>query len=225
MAKAVARKKRAQSKSNNTTWIVGAVVGAVILVLAIVLINLNTGQTRTAPPTSVSTGRTLGQDTAPVTVEIYADFQCPYCARADVTLMQLAPKWVDTGKVKYVYHHFAFIGDESTWASQAAECANDQGKFWDYATYLYDHQQGENRGAFSKDNLKRFAASLNLETAKFNACLDSSEHLDTINSETAQGRARGVRSTPSFFINNQFVEGALSADQFAAVFDSYQPKP
>lgn len=140
-------------------------------------------------------------------------------------LRQIAPQYIDTGKAKVVYHHFAFIGDESIWAAQASECANEQSKFWEYATYLFDHQQGENRGQFSKDNLKRFAGELKLDATAFNGCLDSGKYVDVINNETSQGRARGVNSTPSFFINGGFVQGVLSADQFAAAIDSYQPKP
>lgn len=223
MAKANIRKKRTQSRSGNTLWIIGIIGGAVVLVLALVLINLQARPTPRAPA-QVSAGRVLGQASAPVTIDIYSDFQCPVCRRAELVLRQLAPKYIDTGKAKVVYHNFAFIGQESVWAAQAAECANEQGKFWEYASYVFDHQTGENVGAFSRENLKRFAAELGLDTGTFNACLDSGKHAELIQKELNEGRALGIRATPSFFINGQFIEGLLPADQLAAAIESFLPK-
>lgn len=223
MAKAT-RRKGAQKKQDSTIWIVGAAVAAVALVLILVFINLNSSSGAQTPPSQVSAGRMLGQESAPVLVEEYADYQCPFCARADTVLRQLAPKYIDTGKVKWVFRNFAFIGDESLWAAEAAECANEQGKFWEYNRYLFDHQTGENVGAYTKDNLKRFAQELNLDTAAFNACLDSGRHSALVQAETNEGRARGVNSTPSFFINGRYVRGLLPADQFGLAIDSFLPQ-
>lgn len=68
-------------------------------------------------------------------------------------LQQLAPKYIETGKARIIYRNFPVIGTESEWAAQAAECAADQGKFWEYANYLFTHQGAENSGTFSPDNL------------------------------------------------------------------------
>src|SRR5581483_2395204 len=171
-SKAAARKRRAQKKSNNT-WIIGGIIVAVVVVAALILINLNATRPIISPPSPINAGRVLGQADAPITIDEYADFQCPICRRAELLIRQIAPQYIDTGKVKIVYHNFAFIGAESVQAAQAAECANDQGKFWEYAGYLFDHQTGENVGAFSNANLKQFAQDLNLDTTTFNACLDS----------------------------------------------------
>ena len=137
-------------------------------------------------------------------------------------LHQIAPKYIDTGKAKVVYRNFAAIGAESTWAAEAAECANEQGtgKFWEYANYLFEHQNGENRGAFSKDNLKRFAVELKLDTAKFNPCLDTDKYASQIRDETAQGRSKGVQATPTFIINNKTYPGLLDAGQFSQLLDN-----
>ena len=75
---------------------------------------------------------------------------------------------------------FAFLGQESFWAANAARCAGEQGKFWEYHDYLYNSQRGENQGAFSKNNLKSFAGALNLDGGKFNACLDSEKYSEEI---------------------------------------------
>lgn len=220
MTKAVSRKARAQKKSYTAYWIIGGILVAAALMLALVWINLNAAP---AQPPALSEGRTLGLASAPVTIDEYADFQCPVCGRAESVIRDIAPEYIDTGKVKVVYHNFAFIGQESQWAAQAAECANDQGKFWDYAYYLFDHQTGENVGAFSQANLKNFAAELKLDTAAFNACFDSGKHAELIQKETADAQARGIRATPSFYINGRFYEGLLPASQLTALIDSLQP--
>lgn len=225
MAKSISRASRARKKNNNATWIVGGVIAAAALVLILVFINLNATSTPTRPPAAASAGRVLGQADAPVTIDEYADFQCPICGRAAQTLHQLAPAYIETGKAKVVYHNFAFIGAESEWSAQAAECANDQGKFWDYAYYLFDHQAGENAGAFSQTNLKTFASDLKLDTTAFNACLDSGKHAALIQKEKSEAQALNIRATPSFYVNGRFVEGLLPADQFGALIDSFLPKP
>lgn len=224
MSKSTARKRRAQSSSNSSKWIIGGVIAGAVIVLGLIFVNLMAAPKTPAAPSKTSAGRVLGDPNAPVTIDVYSDFQCPICRRADLTIRALAPKYIDTGKAKVVYHNFAFIGRESTQAALAAECANDQGKFWDYATHLFDNQTGENVGAYSDANLKRFAQDLSLDTAAFNACFDSNKHGDLIARELAEGRALGIQATPSFFINGQFIEGLLSQDQFAAAIDSFIPK-
>src|SRR5581483_11018234 len=206
MAKSAAR-RRAQKKSNSSYWIIGGVILAAVVVLGLVFINLTAAPRTPLAPAKTSAGRVLGNPDAPVTIDIYSDFQCPICRRADLTIQALAPKYIDTGKVKVVYHNFAFIGNESVRAAEAAECANDQGKFWQYATYLFDHQTGENVGAFSDANLKRFAQDLQLDTTSFNSCFDSNKYASLIQEELKQGQALGIQATPSFFINGQFIQG------------------
>ena len=99
----------------------------------------------------------------------------------------------------------AFIGDESRWAAEASECANEQGRFWDYHDKLFAEQTGENVGTFSLDNLKRFAADLKLNAQQFNQCLDSGEYRDKVQQEVSEGQRLGVNSTPSLFVNGQLI--------------------
>jgi protein-disulfide isomerase len=219
MSKANTRSKRAAKKNNSSLWIIGGVIAAAVIVLGLVLINLNAPRAVPIAP-QVSAGRTLGQADAPVTIDLYSDFQCPVCRRAEMEIRKLIADYIDTGKAKVVYHNFAFIGNESQWAAQAAECANEQGKFWEYASYLFDHQTGENVGAFSQANLKQFAADLKLDTDAFNACFDSGKHAAQVQAETAAGEALGIRATPTFMINGRLVEGLMSAEQLAAAIDS-----
>ncbi len=112
------------------------------------------------------------------------------------------------------------MGDESQWAGEAAECAGDQNKFWEFHDYLFSHQNGENKGAFSKDNLKGFAASMGLDTKAFNTCLDSGKYTQFVIDQTNIGRQIGVQSTPTFVINGQGVVGAQPFDTFKQTIDT-----
>lgn len=111
------------------------------------------------------------------------------------------------------------LGDESQWAAEAAECAGDQDAYWEFHDYLFTHQNGENQGAFSKDNLKGFAAELKLDTDAFNTCLDSGKYTELVQEQTSIGRQLGVSSTPTFAINGQAIVGAQSYDTFKQTID------
>jgi predicted DsbA family dithiol-disulfide isomerase len=88
---------------------------------------------------------------------------------------------------------------------------------------LFDSQNGENQGAFSKDNLKGFAEQLGLDTTAFNECLDSGKYTDIVQQETSAAQQIGVQSTPSFVVNGQPIIGAQPYEQFVQVFDSFLP--
>ncbi len=173
-----------------------------------------------ALPQVSSSDFVLGDQNAPVTIIEYSDFQCPFCGKFfKETESVLREKYIKTGKVKFIYRSFAFLGQESLWAANAARCAGEQGKFWQYHDYLYSNQSGENQGAFSKDNLKSFATALGLDTEKFNACLDSEKYTDLIQKETKAGGEAGVQGTPANFINGTLYPGALPAATFTQIID------
>jgi len=156
----------------------------------------NAGQP--VPPPSASaagilvSGNAMGESTAPVTIEEWGDFQCPACrAFAVATEPQLRTTYVATGKVRFVFHHLAFIGQESTWAAEAAECAGEEGRFFDFHDKLYALQSGENIGTFTKANLQKIAHDLGL-SAGFAACL-TSEPLRAARARRHERRAREGR--------------------------------
>jgi protein-disulfide isomerase len=160
------------------------------------------------PGTQAGIEKAKGPVDAPVLVEEYSDFQCPYCRQfATGAGRRLEEEFVQTGKVRFIFRHFAFLGPESQWAAEASECANEQGMFWDFHDKLFDEWAGENAGAFSKDNLRRFAADLGMNTEAFNRCIDGDRYADLVRQETQDGVERGVRGTPTLFINGQYVEG------------------
>ena len=164
-----------------------------------------------SPPAAVSQDKSLGGPEAAVTVVEYGDFQCPACRQfAMTTARELREEFVSAGKVRFAFRHFAFLGPESQWAAEASECANEQGRFWDYFDLLIANWAGENAGAFSQDKLKRLAAELSLAPDQFNACLDSGRYAEKVQQETQQGQQAGVRGTPSVFVNGQLITGGSS---------------
>ena len=143
----------------------------------------------------------LGNPNAKVVMIEYADYQCPFCGKFFTeTLGSIKQNYVDTGKVEFVYRDFAFLGSESVKAVEATECANDQGKYWEYHDYLFTHQNGENEGGFADKNLKSFAKTLGLNTNEFNSCLDSGKYTQAVKNSNIGASANGVNTTPWSFI-------------------------
>lgn len=202
-----------KSSSATTWWIVG-IFGGIIGLGLIVLISVP----QAAQQHALVTGNSLGDPSAPILVEEYGDFQCPACDQfARQTLPQIESKYVNTGKVRFVFHQYAFIGEESIKAAEASECAGDQNKFWEYYDTLYANQGGENTGAFSDSNLVDFAQQLQLDPTAFTTCLNSNKYESKVTGDTTDGQARGVNQTPTLFINGQKVVGAVSLQQFEAI--------
>jgi protein-disulfide isomerase len=163
----------------------------------------------------------LGNAAATVVIREYGDFQCPSCgAFARLVEPQIRATYIDTGKVRLEWHDFAWIGQESRDAANAARCAGDQGRFWDLHDLLYRSQGGENSGAFSKDRLKAFGASLGLDAAAFNACIDSGTHLGAVTADFADVSAKGFNGTPTFLIGSQRIVGAQPFSVFQAAIDA-----
>jgi cyclophilin family peptidyl-prolyl cis-trans isomerase len=131
---------------------------------------------------------------------------------------QLENQYIKTGKLRFVYRYMAFLGDESQWAAEAAECAAEQGEFWDYHDKLFASQNGENQGAFSKDNLKKLAADLALDTAKFNQCFDSGKYTAKIKKSNDDAGQFGVNSTPTIFMNGIYIPS-----QYLSALDALIP--
>jgi protein-disulfide isomerase len=104
-------------------------------------------------------------------------------------------------------------------AAEASECAADQDKFWEYHDKLFASQNGENRGAFNDDNLKKFAVDLGLDAQAFNTCLDSDKYAQLVQEQTQLAQQMGVQSTPSFLINGQPVIGAQDFSAFQKVIE------
>ena len=163
------------------------------------------------PKSIRASGFALGNADAKHTIDIYEDFQCPYCRdfTAD-TEPQVVANYVATGKAKLVWHDQVIIdknvgGTESLDASNAARCAADQGMFWPYHDWLYANQYSEGSGAFTKDRLKTIGKMAGIpDLNKFNSCVDSGTHNTEI---TDQSASSGYTSTPTIVIDGTVASG------------------
>lgn len=157
-----------------------------------------------------------GDPNAPVTIIEYSDFQCPFCRRFfQNTLAQLEENYVKTGKVRFVYKHFPLesIHPEARAAALAAECAGEQGRFWEFHDKIFENQE-----ALGEDSYKAWAADLGLDEDAFAACLKEKRYNDKVDADFAQGRRVGVTGTPSFLIGPSDGQGTLlvGAQPFSA---------
>jgi len=163
----------------------------------------------------------LGSSNAKVMVVEYADYECPYCEKFFTgTWPDLKTKYVDTGKIKFIYQDFAFLGPDSNTAAEASHCAADQNKFWQYHDYLFTNQGQEGSGWATADHQKQFAQTMGLNTAQFNKCLDSGKYKQEVLNETAAGHTYGVSGTPTIFVNGTPIVGAQPASAFEQAIDA-----
>ena len=167
-------------------------------------------------------GNTLGDPNAPVKIIEYADFQCPYCQHYwQDTEPQIIEAYVKTGKVYYEYRSVgAFIGPESAAAAEAAYCAGDQGRFWEYHDALFSHWTGENVGDFDKGKLLQYATTVHLDPTAFYECVNSGKYADRVQQDVKDAQADGVHATPSFLINGKLLEGAQPFDVLRKAIDA-----
>jgi len=157
----------------------------------------------------------LGDPNAPVTLVEFGDYQCTFCTRFfKETEPILIEKYVKTGKLKMVFRDFVINGRESQNAAEAAQCAGEQGKYWEYHNRLYSERRGYNVGTFKEENLKRFAQELGLDTEQFNKCYDSGKYRDEISKDYQDALRFGSRGTPTFYLNGKQLVGALPSYVF-----------
>lgn len=155
-----------------------------------------------------------GNPLATVRIIEFSDFQCPACGAAYPVVEQIMEEYGDRVSLEYKHfpltsiHRFAFD------AAEASECANDQGKFWEYYAILF-----ENQNELSESDLKQYAADLSLDTELFNNCLDSNAKAKYVSADFNEGIGKGVDSTPTFFINDVEL-GSWNYDTFAAAIET-----
>ena len=131
---------------------------------------------------------------------------------------QLRAEYEKTGQVRFEYRPFVLDWNTTADPANAAACAADQGKFWDYHDALFA-RQGTSADAFSSEALKAYGAQLGLDATTFNRCVDNKERYSLLDKLGAEGRARGVSATPTFFINGQKIEGAVAYEVIKAQID------
>jgi len=154
-------------------------------------------------PSAWADGQVIGRPDAPVTVEIWADYQCPYCRLEAVAFgPTIEREYAVPGIARVVFRDFAILGEESVAAAVAARCAGRQapGGYWRFHDLLFAAQQGENQGTFAPGNLVALAGIADLDVTAFSACLDDTAVRAEVTAETAAGRAIGVESTPTTIV-------------------------
>jgi len=166
----------------------------------------------------------LGDANAKVVVVEFSDFQCPFCRRFYTqTLSQLKEEYVSTGKIKFVYRDFPLssIHPAAEKSAEASECAEEQGKFWEYHDKIFMEQDKLGQGTieYGIEELKKWASEIGLDENKFNQCLDSGKYTSLIQEDTSASSALGVQSTPTFLINGQAVVGAQPFEVFKQTID------
>jgi protein-disulfide isomerase len=127
--------------------------------------------------------------------------------------------YIKTGKISYTYKYFPVIDQgkigESHWAAYGAECANEQGRFWEFQDKLFAEWRGENAGVFTRDNLKKFAADIKLDIQKFNACLDSDRYAPLVLEHLTEALQLRLPGTPFFLLNGRRMDTpTLVYDEF-----------
>ena len=191
-------------------------LGAALVVLAVVIPQLlPVGEIVTVTPAALpeADGLSLGDPNAPVTIDVFEDFQCPACQRfTENTEPLIIQNLVASGQARYVFHNYPFLdgngagsSGESDQAANAVMCANEQDKFWEMHSILYANWNGENQGAFSNRRLQAMAESLGLDMDAFNSCFSANKYEAEIQADFNLGGQMGVSGTPTVFVNGQRV--------------------
>jgi protein-disulfide isomerase len=157
--------------------------------------------------------RTLGPEKAPITIVEFSDYLCPYCQKAQTVVDEVLAR--NQGKVRFVHRDFLLGRPRSMAVARAAQCAADQGKFWDYRRGLL-----EAPGDWSDEDLLRRTESLGLDRSALQTCLASDRHDKAILESSRDGTKLGVQSTPTFFINGRRMRGARDPATFQEIIDS-----
>jgi protein-disulfide isomerase len=183
--------------------------------------------------TSAQTGRfiavdddpVLGDPKAKVTIIEFGDYQCPFCrAFWKDTFPRLKKEYIDSGRVNFVFRDFPQNGHaEAIAAAMAAECAEDQGRYWPYHDKLFREQdrrgQPDEVVRFRSAELKRWAADIGLDGPTFNECLDSGRHEAEVKKDYDDAAAVGMKGTPVFFVNGRAILGAHPFATFQKVIE------
>lgn len=159
---------------------------------------------------------TFGNPEAKLTIVAFEDFQCINCANEFPIVRSMLNNNQD--KVNFVFRDFPLsdIHPQAQKAAEAAQCAHEQGQFWTYHDRLF-----ANQNALAVTDLKSYAAQLNLNTAQFDNCLDTSKYKDEVEADFNDGLKAGVTGTPTFFFNGNKVAGGISADGFEQIIEYF----
>jgi protein-disulfide isomerase len=155
-----------------------------------------------------------GPADAPVTLVEFSDFHCPFCKRVQPTLTQLLERY--PGKVRLVYRDFPIdsLHPQARRAAEAARCARDQGKFWEYHDVVFAQPPQA-----APEDLSRYAGQVGLDLATFESCLSGGVHRASVQRDVDEASRFGLNGTPAFFINGRPLTGAQPLEAFVRVIE------
>jgi protein-disulfide isomerase len=154
-----------------------------------------------------------GPSNAPIVMIEFSDFQCPFCQRAEPTVEQVLKTYGN--KIRFVYRHFPLPNHPNARpAAEAAACAEEQGRFWQYHKELFG-----NSSKLSNDDLKSYAARAGLDQKRFADCFDGGKLKTRVDADIEEAEAAGVSGTPAFFINGRPLDGAQPFSAFKQIID------
>jgi protein-disulfide isomerase len=166
----------------------------------------------------------MGSHNAPITILEWGDYQCTFCYKFHQNTLDIINEdFIKTGKVKFIFKDFPLNGPDSKLAAEASYCAQDQQKYWQYHDELYKNWGGERTGWITREALTKFAQTVNLDTEKFNKCLDDNKYENKVNSLYEFGNQIGIDATPSFLVFNDEkmikIRGNQPLEVFLKTFD------
>jgi len=168
--------------------------------------------------TVAADGISRGPADAPVTIIEFSDYQCPFCRRAEPTIKEVLARYPD--KVRFVYRHFPLeMHPRARPAAEAAECAAEQGRFWEF------HEKVFSGSGFEESDFERYVVEIGIDPAKWKSCRDEGRSKAKVDADFAAGQAAGVTGTPAFFVNGIMISGARPVDAFTKVIDAELARP
>jgi protein-disulfide isomerase len=220
------KRRHRRQRQQLTFWLVG--LGIVLIIAAVVLLPYLRPLDEIVTPQFIErpmvNGTAMGDPNAPVVMEEFADYQCGHCRLfSEETEPLLIEEYVATGKLYVIYKNFALYTDpgySSVPFDEAALCAADQNKFWEYHDILYANQNTNDPNKYSDRRLQAYAEVVGLDMESFNQCLSDNRHLADVEQIRAEAESRGVNSTPTFFINGKPILGNLPLEDFQKEIDA-----
>jgi protein-disulfide isomerase len=189
-------------------------VAALAVAVGIIVVNLkpapSPGATLITPPlsyaSSVVSGPSLGRPDAPVTLEVYVDFQCPICGRlVREQFGTLKTTFVDPGSLRIESRDIAILGfgsqNESSDLATGARCAAAQNRYWEFHDYVFWNQKRENQGDYSSDFIKSVASAAGVDVPTWESCVNDGSARGDVQAATQAAAAAGINATPTLVLN------------------------
>ncbi len=223
--------RRSAGTRSRQGWLIGGVAVLAILAAAYFIWPSLQPAVGVAEPQAsdyaLADGTALGPADARVVVQVFSDFQCPYCRQfAAGTERQVLEKYILAGRsVRLEYKHLIVIdgnvgGSESRHAAEASECAAEQGLFWQYHDLVFANVQGEGTGSLRDERLRALAATAGLDLTRFGTCFDTARYARDVAADEAQALQLGVTGTPGVFVNEARVQDFTDFAEVSGLIDA-----